>query len=202
MKKSEQTQALQPLTEKEKTLIEDFKRKCQEKKPPKIKLGAGNKVIPDELTTSKIAEALGVTDSQLGSKFLSQTSSTFPSTDSDENRCNTALAILYGIKPKDEIEAMLAAQMIGVHNMAMDFMRRAIIPEQTFDGLNLCMEVATKMLRTFTAQVEALNRYRGKGQQKMTVEHVHVHEGGQAIVGNVQHKQIKEGGGGNDSNNS
>ena len=26
----------------------------------------------------------------------------------------------------------------------------------------------------------------GKGQQKMTVEHVHVHEGGQAIVGNVQ----------------
>jgi hypothetical protein len=26
----------------------------------------------------------------------------------------------------------------------------------------------------------------GKGQQKVTVEHVHVHEGGQAIVGNVE----------------
>jgi hypothetical protein len=35
-------------------------------------------------------------------------------------------------------------------------------------------------------QVEALNRHRGKGQQKVTVEHVHVHKGGQAIVGAVQ----------------
>jgi hypothetical protein len=34
-------------------------------------------------------------------------------------------------------------------------------------------------------QVEALQRYRGKGQQKVTVEHVHVHAGGQAIVGAV-----------------
>lgn len=34
-------------------------------------------------------------------------------------------------------------------------------------------------------QVEALQRYRGKGQQRVTVEHVHVHQGGQAIVGAV-----------------
>ena len=34
--------------------------------------------------------------------------------------------------------------------------------------------------------LEALNRHRGKGQQKVTVEHVHVHSGGQAIVGTVQ----------------
>ena len=41
------------------------------------------------------------------------------------------------------------------------------------------------LLRTFTAQVEALQRYRGKGQQKVTVEHVNVNAGGQAIVGTV-----------------
>jgi hypothetical protein len=34
--------------------------------------------------------------------------------------------------------------------------------------------------------MEALKRYRTSGQQKMTVEHVHVHEGGQAIVGTVE----------------
>ena len=33
--------------------------------------------------------------------------------------------------------------------------------------------------------MEALQRYRGKGQQKVTVEHVHVHSGGQAVVGMV-----------------
>ena len=47
-----------------------------------------------------------------------------------------------------------------------------------------------KLARTFATQMEALNRYRGKGQQKMTVEHVHVHDGGQAIVG-----QVAQGGG-------
>ena len=31
----------------------------------------------------------------------------------------------------------------------------------------------------------ALKDYRSKGEQKMTVQHVHVAEGGQAIVGNV-----------------
>ena len=36
------------------------------------------------------------------------------------------------------------------------------------------------------ALVEALNRHRGKGQQKVSVEHVHVHAGGQAIVGAVE----------------
>jgi hypothetical protein len=40
--------------------------------------------------------------------------------------------------------------------------------------------------RTYATLLEALNRHRGKGQQKVTVEHVHVHEGGQAIVGNLE----------------
>ena len=54
--------------------------------------------------------------------------------------------------------------------------------------------LAVKLLRTFTAQTEALQRYRGKGQQKLTVEHVHVHTGGQAIVGSVS-----QSGGGRDN---
>jgi hypothetical protein len=33
--------------------------------------------------------------------------------------------------------------------------------------------------------MEALKSYRSKGEQKLTVQHVHVAEGGQAIVGNV-----------------
>jgi hypothetical protein len=42
-----------------------------------------------------------------------------------------------------------------------------------------------KLTRTFAAQVSALKEYRSKGEQKMTVQHVHVAEGAQAIVGNV-----------------
>jgi hypothetical protein len=42
-----------------------------------------------------------------------------------------------------------------------------------------------KSTRTFAAQMSALEQYRSKGEQKMTVQHVRVAEGGQAIVGNV-----------------
>ena len=51
-----------------------------------------------------------------------------------------------------------------------------------------------KLTRTFAAQMSALKEYRSKGEQKMTVQHVHVGDGGQAIVGNVN--APTEGGGG------
>jgi hypothetical protein len=44
-----------------------------------------------------------------------------------------------------------------------------------------------KLARTFAAQLEALKRYRSNGEQKVTVEHVTVNTGGQAVVGNVTH---------------
>ena len=56
-----------------------------------------------------------------------------------------------------------------------------------------CGNLAVKLLRTYTMQIEALQRHRGKGEQKMTVEHVHVHAGGQAIVGEVNAATRGEG---------
>jgi hypothetical protein len=93
---------------------------------------------------------------------------------------------LIGIAPRDELEGMLAAQMLACHNAAMECYRRAINHEQTIEQSNFNLTQANRLSRTYASLLEALNRHRGKGQQKMTVEHVHVHEGGQAIVGNVQ----------------
>src|SRR6202171_2268580 len=81
---------------------------------------------------------------------------------------------------------MLAAQLVACHNASMECYRRAMIGEQTFEGRRENLSQANKLSRTYTTLLEALNRHRGKGQQKVTVEHVHVHEGGQAIVGNVE----------------
>src|SRR6201982_3218746 len=96
------------------------------------------------------------------------------------------IAALAGIGPKDELEGMMAAQLIACHNASMECYRRAMIGEQTFEGRRENLSQANKLSRTYTTLLEALNRHRGKGQQKVTVEHVHVHEGGQAIVGNVE----------------
>lgn len=105
------------------------------------------------------------------------------------------MAILTGIQPRDELEGLPAAQMISVHNMAMRTMDLAMLGGQTFEGKKSNVNYATKMLRTFMTQMETLKRYRTGGQQKMIVEHVHVGEGGQAIVGTVH-----QGGGKNDKN--
>lgn len=106
-----------------------------------------------------------------------------------------AMTLQSAIKPQDELEALLATQMIAVHNLAMKFLGNAVIPDQTFVGTNANIERANKLLRTFTTQMEALNRYRGKGQQKVTVEHVTVNQGGQAVIGVVE----RPTGGGGDS---
>ena len=93
------------------------------------------------------------------------------------------LAGLIGVRPNDECEGMIAAQLIAAHNSAMECYRGAMLAEQTFEGRR--ENQANKLSRTYAVLLEALNRHRGKGQQKVTVEHVHVHSGGQAIVGSV-----------------
>ena len=93
---------------------------------------------------------------------------------------------LIGINPKDELEGMLAAQLVACHHASMECYRRAMLREQTFEGRQENLNRTNKLSRTYSALLESLNRHRGKGQQKMTVEHVHVYEGGQAIVGNVE----------------
>jgi hypothetical protein len=94
---------------------------------------------------------------------------------------------LIGIGPRDELEGMMAAQLIAAHNAAMECYRRAMIGEQTVEGRSENLTQANKLSRTYATLLEALNRHRGNRQQKVTVEHVHVHPGGQAIVSNVQH---------------
>jgi hypothetical protein len=103
-----------------------------------------------------------------------------------KNQVSATIAGLIGIGPNDELEGMMAAQLIACHNASMECYRRAMIGEQTFEGRRENLSQANKLSRTYATLLEALNRHRGKGQQKVTVEHVHVHEGGQAIVGNVE----------------
>jgi len=109
---------------------------------------------------------------------------------SDANTRNqqldATLAALVGIGPKDELEVMMAAQLIAAHNAAMECSRRAMLGEQTFEGRRENLAQANKLSRTYATLLEALNKHRGKGQQKVTVEHDHVHAVGQALVGTIE----------------
>ena len=67
---------------------------------------------------------------------------------------------------------------------SMTFARR-LAHVETIQQQDSAQNAFNKLARTFAAQAEALKRYRSGGEQKMTVQHVHVADGGQAIVGNV-----------------
>ena len=89
-----------------------------------------------------------------------------------ESKLNSPLAALHGIQPANTLEALLAVQMVGVHNLAMTFMGRALVKDQPLDIADRNVNRATRLLRTFVAQMEALNRLRGKGAQTVVVEPV------------------------------
>ena len=96
-----------------------------------------------------------------------------------------AVELFESLEPVDGAETMLAAQMVGTHTAALDCLRRAAVDGQTFAGRDMALKHAQKLMALYAKQLETLNKHRGKGQQKVTVEHVNVAAGGQAIVGNV-----------------
>jgi hypothetical protein len=103
-----------------------------------------------------------------------------------ERELNFMLAVVEGIQPKDQLETLLAAQMAVVHSLAMNMAGR-MTDVFTIDQQEVTGRLINNLTRTFAAQLEALKRYRSNGEQKVTVEHVTVNEGGKAIVGNVAH---------------
>ena len=102
-----------------------------------------------------------------------------------DRQFKAAITAMKGMKPGDELEGMLSAQLIAIHNASMECCRRAMLGNQTFEGRHESLNQANKLSRTYAALTDALDRHRGKGQQRITVEHVNVHAGGQAIVGAV-----------------
>lgn len=161
------------------------------RKPPKLKVkvkgapGAGLEPDGDAISYYLAAfEATGAKHTDMARHVLDQVREIRLDSSDDVDGMNRNLATLHSLGAQDSLEGLLMAQMVGVHNLAMEFMKRALRGEDT-DHVEMNVNRANKCLRTFTAQVETLNRHRGKGQQKMIVEHVHVHEGGQAIVGVV-----------------
>jgi hypothetical protein len=142
----------------------------------------------DGVNPLAFVQAFGTTDETFANGLLNQLMNAAcpgsPRTPLDSDALNALVASMHAIEPKDELEAMLVAQMVATHSAAM-VQLRLLKGSETIPQVQTNGSLATKLLRTFTAQIEALQRYRGKGQQKVTVEHVHVHSGGQAIVGTV-----------------
>jgi hypothetical protein len=132
-----------------------------------------------------IMQAVGTVDADFYSGLLSQLiNAGAHGRKPDERSLNFMLSVVKAVAPKDEVESMLAAQMAAVHIATMTFARRLAHVENLAQQ-DSAERAFNKLARTFAVQIEALKRYRTGGEQKVTVHHVTVNEGGQAIVGTV-----------------
>ena len=111
--------------------------------------------------------------------------------DSIKNAQNLSKAMMSSLAPQDGLQAMLATQMIAVHQLQMKCSKFAKHLENP-ENMKTYTNMAIKLANTFLNQANALSKLQGKNQQKVTVEHVNVEAGGQAIVGNIE----TNGGGG------
>ena len=136
-----------------------------------------------------LADATGVQDLEVASHLAQQVISVLSLANLGEEekmrRIQSAFNLLKQIEPQNELEGLLALQILGVHETAMECLQQSRLPTQTPAGRDCSLKHAAKFMGLFTKQLEALYRLRGKGQQKMTVERVNVESGGQAIVGQV-----------------
>ncbi len=97
-----------------------------------------------------------------------------------------AVALIAELQPESTVEAMLVSQMIAAQVGAMETMRRGLRRSQTHGAAQSYVGLSGKLMRTFTGQVDTLNRGRGKGvTQRVVVERVNVEPGAQAVVGAV-----------------
>ncbi len=150
-------------------------------------------VMPDpvKMEDKKRCLVTGSKNADFSNTLLNQAVNTMWIKHTDEatiDKQMTAVMIgMMGASPQDEVEAMLAAQMVAAHNASMECFRRAMIPEQTVDGRAMNLSHAGKLSRTYATMLEALQKYRGGTQQKILVQHVNVESGAQAVIGNVNH---------------
>jgi hypothetical protein len=168
---------------------------------PRVSIGYKDDTHPvlslkhaDRVTASAVfMDAMGISEPIFADGYLRQiiTVATVGNK-SDADRIDEMIAGIAAMRPRDEAEAMLIAQMIATHELAMTFARRLKrtenIPQQdsAVNGL-------TKLTRTYATQMASLKHYRTGGEQRVIVQRVDVREGGQAVVGVVNSGKGGEG---------
>jgi hypothetical protein len=120
---------------------------------------------PDEAAgILALMRAIGITDLDLYDGLMGHlVNASWRQNALSQSGTNFMLSVVRGIEPRDQIEAMLAAQMAAVHAASMTFARRLAhvenIPQQ-----DSAERAFNKLTRTFAAQMSALKEYRSEGR--------------------------------------
>jgi hypothetical protein len=147
------------------------------------------------MNISEISEATGTDLTELSNVMLSYVLDNCLCANFDREELTKAvLGLLTELQPKTALEGLLVAQMVSASLNSMRLTSLALGGDKS-EPCSTTMNLAIKLQKLFLDQVNALEKLRGnKGHQKMTVKYVHVHEGGQAVIGSIENKNLNTGG--------
>lgn len=83
------------------------------------------------------------------------------------------------------LQNMLVTQLLGVHELQQKLLPLANRTTNHPEHNQYYINSITKLSNVFIQQINTLQKLQGSNHQKVTVEHLHVHNGGQAMVGQV-----------------
>jgi len=154
---------------------------------PRVRMEGINLVPATESTelAQELSSVMCVQDADLAVQSFQALLNAIPRDGQDKALiANSLIAALAELQPRDALEAMLAAQIVLTSRHSLSLLMRAC--STNLEGLaESRYALAEKLLKLNLQQIRALDAHRRQGQQHMRIEHVHIHEGSQAIIGVV-----------------
>jgi hypothetical protein len=178
--------------EAKQSLVREYLSKtAQYPKVPAFELHAGGrklfnfKGLSAPEVNALLMKATGTVHSSAQRHLITQATSALPNNSGDSViPHNSLVENLSSMSPKTELEAMLSVQLISVHNFAMDFFSQLSLPTEFAEVTDRQLNRITKLLTVFQKGIVTLEKLRQR-EQVIKVQHVHINQGGQAVIGNV-----------------
>jgi hypothetical protein len=167
-------------------------REAAEPPVPRLKIvsvSGAPTIVPDHpdwnVGMALLQEAIGAGSAEFLATILFQLCAVCTHKDTmDEAQLNLMFSVLRGIHPRDQMEAMLGIQAAAIHWVTMSQLEGIAGLTEPVQKEILVGSIS-KLARTYATLMDTLKRYRTGGEQKVTVQHVSVNEGGQAIVAHM-----------------
>lgn len=129
-----------------------------------------------------LKDLTGTTDFALSTGIFVSGVNAMPGNQVGRN-ANIAAQALADAAPQDSTEARLCMQEMALYEQGMKYLKRLddtdMLPQKDF-----YLKSAMKLLRLHNETIEARNKHRRGGEQRVVVQHVNVTDGAQAIVNN------------------
>jgi hypothetical protein len=97
------------------------------------------------------------------------------------------------MQPRSELQALLAVQIIATGFAGLRFLRQSH-RQMTEDYIDVYGGYAIKLLRLQNDMIQTFERYRRGNKQTVEVRHVHIHPGGQGVVGIINPPDDRDAG--------